>query len=129
MTAMARAGQGNAYYGQTAEDLMDPFREEFDLMSALCARGLRLALAPNEGVQVEIVNQYRTDVEGRIMLPDLAYDGEAWALLRLTVPRSTVEMGGEGDVHLLPASLAYTDLEGWRPWRTSRSYTCWTRRA
>jgi Ca-activated chloride channel family protein len=46
MTAMARAGQGNAYYGQTAEDLMDPFREEFDLMSALCARRLRLALAP-----------------------------------------------------------------------------------
>ena len=46
MTAMARAGQGNAYYGRTAEDLMDPFRQEFDLMSALCARSLRLALAP-----------------------------------------------------------------------------------
>ena len=96
MTAMARAGQGNAYYGQTAEDLMDPFREEFDLMSALCARRLRLALAPAAGVRVEVVNQYRTDAEGRTMLPDLAYGGEAWAVLRLTVPRSVVETGGRG---------------------------------
>ncbi len=112
MTAMARAGQGNAYYGQTAEDLMDPFREEFDLMSALCARRLRLALAPKEGVRVEVVNQYRTDAEGRTMLPDLAYGGEAWAVLRLTVPRSLVDVGGAGDVHLLTASLTYTDLDG-----------------
>jgi Ca-activated chloride channel family protein len=114
MTAMARAGQGNAYYGQTAEDLMDPFREEFDLMSALCARRLRLALAPAEGVRVEVVNQYRTDAEGRTMLPDLAYGGEAWAVLRLTVPRSLVDKGGAGDVHLLTASLAYSDLDGRR---------------
>jgi Ca-activated chloride channel family protein len=117
MTAMARAGQGNAYYGQTAEDLMDPFREEFDLMSALCARRLRLALAPAGGVRVEVVNQYRTDAEGRTMLPDLAYSGEAWAVLRLTVPRAVVETAGEGDIHLLTASLAYADLEG-RPGRS-----------
>jgi Ca-activated chloride channel family protein len=112
MTAMARAGQGNAYYGQTAEDLMDPFREEFDLMSALCARGLRLALAPARDVRVQVLNQYRTDAEGRTMLPDLAYGGEAWAVLRLTVPRSVVETGGMADVHLLTASLAYADLDG-----------------
>ena len=61
MTAMARAGQGNAYYGSTAEDLMDPFRQEFDLMSALCARGLRLAFTCTPGVGIEIVNGYRTD--------------------------------------------------------------------
>jgi Ca-activated chloride channel family protein len=112
MTAMARAGQGNAYYGQTAEDLMDPFREEFDLMSALCARRLRLALAPASGVRVEVVNQHRTDAEGRSLLPDLAYGGEAWAVLRLTVPRSVVETGGLADIHLLTASLAYADLDG-----------------
>lgn len=112
MAAMARAGQGNAYYGQTAEDLMDPFREEFDLMSALCARRLRLTLAPAEGVRVAVVNQYRTDAHGRTMLPDLAYGGEAWAALRLTVPRSLVDWTGAGGVHLLTASLAYTDLDG-----------------
>jgi hypothetical protein len=37
MVAMARAGHGNSYYGQTAEDLMDPFREELELLNALCA--------------------------------------------------------------------------------------------
>jgi Ca-activated chloride channel family protein len=112
MTAMARAGLGNAYYGLTAEDLMDPFREEFDLMTALSARHLRLSLAPAEGVRIEVVNQYRTDAEGRTMLPDLADGGEAWAVLRVTVPRSLVDTGGAGDVHLLTASLAYTGLDG-----------------
>jgi Ca-activated chloride channel family protein len=112
MTEMARAGQGNAYYGQTAQDLMDPFRTEFDLMSALCARGLRLALAPAAGLRVEVVNGYRADADGRFLLPDLAYGSEAWALLRLTVPRSALETAGHGDVHLLTASLSYTDLDG-----------------
>jgi Ca-activated chloride channel family protein len=112
MTAMARAGQGNAYYGSTAEDLMDPFRQEFDLMSALCARSLRLALAPAPGVRVKIVNGYQIDAAGHSMLPDLAYGGEAWALLRLTVPRSVAETDYAGDVHLLTASLACADLDG-----------------
>jgi Ca-activated chloride channel family protein len=93
---------------------MDPFREEFDLMAALCARGLRLALAPAAGVRVEVVNRYATDAEGRSMLPDLAYGSEAWALLRLTVPRAVVETeaGTGGDIHLLTAHLAYGDLDG-----------------
>ncbi|HKA46511.1 MAG TPA: hypothetical protein VKD68_00010 [Methyloceanibacter sp.] len=112
MTAMARAGQGNAYYGSTAEDLMDPFRQEFDLLSALCARGLRLALACEPGVRVEIVNGYRTDAAGRTILPDLAYGGEAWALLRLTVPRSVAEADDAEDLHLVTASLAFADLDG-----------------
>jgi Ca-activated chloride channel homolog len=114
MTAMARAGQGNAYYGQTADDLADPFREELDLMSALCARGLRLSLAPAAGVRVEVLNQYRTEDGGRVLLPDLAYGGEAWALLSLTVPNAVLEAGGSGDLHLLTASLAYTTLDGER---------------
>jgi Ca-activated chloride channel family protein len=114
MTQMARAGQGNSYYGQTADDLADPFREEFDLMSALCARSLRLSLAPADRVRVEVLNQYRAEEDGRVLLPDLAYGAEAWAVLRLTVPRAVLETGGAGDIHLLTASLAYSDLEGRR---------------
>ena len=112
MTAMARAGQGNAYYGSTAEDLMDPFRQEFDLMSALCARSLRLAFTCTPGVGIEIVNGYRTDAAGCSMLPDLAYGSEAWALLRLQVPRGVTETDDAGDVLLLTARLACTDLDG-----------------
>jgi Ca-activated chloride channel family protein len=34
MIRMANAGHGNAYYGETAEDLKDPFAEEFELLAA-----------------------------------------------------------------------------------------------
>jgi Ca-activated chloride channel family protein len=88
MIDMARAGQGNSYYGQTASDLMDPFREEFELLNALYARQLVLQVRPAPGVRVDVVNQYPALPKGGWRLPDLAYDAEAWALLRLTVPAS-----------------------------------------
>ena len=99
MVAMARAGQGNPYYGRTAEDLMDPFRQEFDLMSALCARELALELSPADGVRITVLNNYPTEAQGRSRLPDLAYGSEAWALLQLHIPR------GFGTVGAAPASL------------------------
>ena len=49
MIGMARAGHGTSYYGASADDLMDPFREEFDLLNALCARRLRLEVEPAPG--------------------------------------------------------------------------------
>ena len=112
MSEMARSGMGNAYYGRTADDLIDPFRQEFDLLTALCGRSLRLSLSPATGIRVEVLNGYRTDAEGRSILPDLAYGSEAWALLRLTVPRDVLESPSGGDVHLLTTTLSYVDLEG-----------------
>jgi len=41
---MARHGQGRFYYVETAEDLLDPFMEEFDLLTNLEARALSVAL-------------------------------------------------------------------------------------
>ncbi len=110
MTAMAVEGQGNPHYGQTAEDLEDPFRQELDLVRALCARALRLASTPGAGIGVEILNNYPIDAEGRSLLPDLAYGSEAWALIRLTVPRDVVHSADV--VHLLTATIEYRDLEG-----------------
>jgi len=52
MAEMAKSGQGQAHYGRTAEDLIDPFQQEFDLLSALIARKLRLGLSPEPGVTV-----------------------------------------------------------------------------
>lgn len=40
MLAMASAGRGNAYFGQTAADLAEPFAAEFALLTSLSARGL-----------------------------------------------------------------------------------------
>ena len=58
MIGMARHGQGSSYYGQTADDLMDPFREEFALLNALCARRLRLELDLAPGVTARMLNDY-----------------------------------------------------------------------
>lgn len=112
MTSMAGAGRGNAYYGRGAEDLMDGFQQEFDLMSATCARSVRLAITPSPSVGVEVLNSYRTDSTGAWVLPDIAYGSEAWALLRLTIPRGVVEKAGGGVVHLLSATVNYHDLDG-----------------
>jgi len=83
MTAMARHGQGRSYYGETAEDLLDPFMEEFDLLSNLVARGLTLSMAALPGLTVTQRNGYLPDGHGGWRLPDLPALGEAWALFRL----------------------------------------------
>jgi len=108
MIGMARAGQGNSYYGQTAEDLMDPFREEFALLNALCARRLVLTLQPAAGVTTEVLNDY-TLTDGGWQLPDLAYGGEAWALVRLTL---TARAASAEPSALLTVGLRYADLAG-----------------
>ena len=88
MLAMAAAGRGNAYYGQTAADLAEPFAAEFALLTSLCARGLVLKVKAPAGVTVKLRNDYEP-VDGEAMawkLPDLAFAAEAWALLEFEVP-------------------------------------------
>ena len=53
MIAMARAGGGQQYYGQSADDLFDSFDEEFQLLQALCLRGLDLKFIAAPGVIIE----------------------------------------------------------------------------
>ena len=112
MIGMGRAGRGNHYYGATAEDLEDPFREEFDLLRSLHARGLRLHLQAPEGVKVEVLNGYTQDPDrGAYCLPDLPYGGEAWALVKLTVPAALVPALEVTPTMLLEATVNGVDLE------------------
>lgn len=110
MTAMADAGRGNAYYGETADDLADPFREELDLLDALCARQVELSIQPADGVSVNVLNAYQRSATGVWHLPDLAHGGEAWALLRLTVDSEA--SAGRAFVDLAKVGARWTDLEG-----------------
>jgi len=110
--AMADAGGGQAYYGETAEDLMDPFREEFDLLNAICGRRMRLSIYPRPGVSFTVLNAYRTDPDGNTILPDLAYGAAAWALLRVRVPAALQDVERGGLVHVLSALVSYQDKEG-----------------
>jgi Ca-activated chloride channel family protein len=94
MVDMARAGGGNAYYGDTAEDLMDPFQQELELLGNLCLREPRLAVSVSEGVAVEMANDL-VPVDGGWRLPDLAWGAEAWAVLRIRVPASALPRIGD----------------------------------
>jgi Ca-activated chloride channel family protein len=110
MTLIARAGRGRAYYGETAEDLMAPFREEFDLLNAIVGRKVSCLLKPVTGVTMEVLNPYPRDAQGRIILPDVAWGSEAVIAVRLKVPAGLA--AGASLVELLSASIAYTDLDG-----------------
>ena len=113
MTAMARHGQGRSYYGETAEDLLDPFMEEFDLLSNLEARGLTVALATLPGVRVTQRNGYLTNPEGEWRLPDLPALGEAWALFRLEGEAGALAPSiSEGEVGLGTLAIRWRDTDG-----------------
>jgi Ca-activated chloride channel family protein len=110
MVAMARAGGGNHYYGDTAEDLMDPFQQELELLGNLCLRDLRMSASAPDGVEVHLVNELPA-VDGGWRLPDLAWGAEAWAVLRLKVSVVSIQPIGQ----LLPAlrvSVQGQSLEG-----------------
>ena len=114
MIGMARHGQGSSYYGRTADDLMDPFREEFELLNALCAKRLRLSVEPAPGVKAKVLNDYvLTENEGWA-LPDLAFGGEAWAVVRLRIPSPALAAEGQSAslAALCSFSVRYATLDG-----------------
>lgn len=111
MTEMASAGGGNAYYGQTAKDLAEPFEQEFDLLQATCARFLSLVLEPMAGIAIEMGNDLQK-IGGGWRLPDIAWDSEAWAVARIRVPAG-LTMTDEGQaLRLLTARLHWQSLDG-----------------
>ena len=113
MIRMARDGQGNSYYGRTAKDLMDPFQEEFDLLSALYAKQIRLAISSADGTSVKLLNEFSKDADGAYQIPDLAYEGEAWAVLRVHIPKHLTGNGdGSSMIDILDGSISYQDIDG-----------------
>lgn len=111
MTEMARTGQGNSYYGKTAEDLMDPFTEEFDLLSSICIKKVRLQLVAANGVNVKQKNGYRIDASGNFIMPDIAYGSEAWALIKISVPKELLALNRRS-IHVLTAIVTFEDENG-----------------
>ena len=108
MHAMARAGQGKAYYGETADDLMGPFTEELSLLDALAGRKVQMTLNPADGVQLQVLNHYEATSPHSWRLPDLARGADTWALLRVRVSAKTKAAA------LFTAQLNYVDAQGER---------------
>ena len=108
LTEIADLGRGRAYYGETAEDLRDPLREELGLLDHRLTRGLRLRVEGPPGVELTVLNRLIQDGDGQWRLPDLAYDGEAWAMVRLRAPAC----GEDGGAPLLRATATWQTSEG-----------------
>lgn len=111
MIAMARAGGGNHYYGDTAADLFEPFAEEFDLISNLYARQVRLSIATCPGVGMKVLNDYPVDARAgvpAISLPDIPWGAEAWVLVELSIPAGFVPTPG---MPLLQAGVTGSNLD------------------
>ena len=108
MIAMADAGGGQQYYGQTAEDLYDSFDQELSLLQALYLRNLALKLIPAAGVIVEMLSVTRQYPDGTYKMNDLAWGAETWVGVRLHLSPST-----PGELRdLLAVSITGTDLQG-----------------
>jgi hypothetical protein len=65
-------------------------------------------------VKAKLLNDYVADGQNAWLLPNLAFAGEAWAVVRLRVPSpaSAVEGQGEGLLSLCSFSVRYTTLDG-----------------
>lgn len=108
MIAMADAGGGQQYYGQTAEDLYDSFDQELSLLQALYLRNIALKLIPAAGVIVEMLSVTRQHPDGTYKMNDLAWGAETWVGVRLHLSPST-----PGELRdLLAVSITGTNLQG-----------------
>jgi Ca-activated chloride channel family protein len=117
MLAMAGAGGGQQYYGQTAEDLFDGFDEELALLQSMFLRKLRIKLIPGPGVVIEPLGMVRQNDDGTLSLSDLAWAAESWLLVRLHVAAASLAdgqrvVGGMDKRALLSATLEANDLQG-----------------
>ena len=111
MVDLAKAGQGNHYYAENAEDLLESFNEEFDLMANLWSKDLVLNIKPKDGVQLKLMNDYRR-IDGELYswrMPNIAYGSEAWAMFEVTIS-STMTDGQLAEV--FAASLIGVDIDG-----------------
>ena len=100
MIAMARAGGGQNYYGQTALDLYDSFNEELALLQAMYLRQIGLKLTAAPGIIIEMLSPAVQHAEGCWRMSDLAWGAECWLALRLHI--------SPGDAGLMRDLLAAT---------------------
>ena len=112
MTSMAKAGKGLAHYGQTADDLSDPFHTEFDLLGALVAKNLQMHLIAEPGITFEVLNKYQRQTDGSFILSDLAAGGELWALLKIDVTDRAIARASSGKLRIMTGFLDFETMEG-----------------
>jgi Ca-activated chloride channel family protein len=107
MTAMARAGEGRAWYGETADDLREPFAGELALLDALWAKRVTLRATALPGLELSMRNDYASVAPFAWRLPSIAYGSEAWAIVNVRGPAP-----GGASLELLRVAVAYENMQG-----------------
>lgn len=110
MTAMARAGQGSAHYGERAIDLAETFEAEIGLLSHLQWRSVEMSMTSGS-VGIELLNDYEY-IGGVWRMPSVAMGSECWALLRIPMSMALRTQREKGTV--LSIQVQATDPSGVR---------------
>ena len=77
MTAMANAGQGNAWYGERVEDLQDSFDSEMSFLTHLVFKQVEV-IAHYSGRGLKIRNEILSSGRNTWRISGLAYGSEKW---------------------------------------------------
>ncbi len=108
MIEMANSGHGRGYYGQCAEDLYDPFKEEFSLLLNTIATELLLKVKCPNFITLKVMNNLKNK-SGKWLMPDIAASGEGWVLLKLNIAKEKIK---DKSIEVLRCSLSYKKKNG-----------------
>ena len=78
MAAIARAGQGSATYGETADDLWPSFEAELGLLSATFGKRVRVGLTSAKGTRVSVENGYTALPNHQWQVPTMGSQYRLW---------------------------------------------------
>ena len=112
MTAIATAGQGNAWYGERAEDLAESFDAEMSFLASLVWQDVRVhletPLMARMG-QIKVRNDYLQNAGRQYCLPSIAQGSEVWMALSLSMSE-VIHLQDNGSV--LRCTILVKDKEG-----------------
>ena len=136
MVEMSQSGEGNSYYGETVDDLMEPFIDELSLLQQLAVRRPKFSIssAGHKAItditvlnDLKYVNDYNQEIDIRTWktsgksisevwcrLQNIPFDAKRSALLKISVnlsPSHCTEKNGTR-IPILSIRAKYEDVYG-----------------
>ena len=111
MTAMAVAGQGNAHYGDRAEDLAEPFDAELGLLAHLAWRDVKVQIGSATS-RWELLNDYALIGNGQWSLPSIPANAEAWACFSVRMSSALSAQSRSRQGKALHVTVTARDAQG-----------------
>jgi Ca-activated chloride channel family protein len=90
LTAMAKAGEGNAWYGERLEDLFESFDAEISYLSHVVWKSVRVSLSTPLSFtanEIKVRNDYAKTGRREWALPAIAANTEVWLAISMDMNR------------------------------------------